>query len=99
MSGVAKDDLPETPLAWADYTSAFGNRRGLSGATVFVPKTHPDFPPTWLTRYYGPLCVGWPGVTGRAFQPGEKIELRYRVWIHDGAVTVPQIEKAYEKFQ
>jgi len=98
-SGVAKDDLPETPLAWADYTSAFDNRRGLSGATVFVPKTHPDFPPTWLTRYYGPLCIGWPGVAGRTFQPGEKIELRYRLWIHDDAVTVPQIEKAYENFR
>jgi hypothetical protein len=69
-----------------------------SGAVIFIPRTHPDFPPTWLTRYYGPLCVGWPGVEGRTFQPGEKIELRYRIWIHDGAVTVPQIEKAYEEY-
>ena len=69
-----------------------------SGAAIFVHKTHPDFPPTWLTRYYGPLCVGWPGVKGRTFQPGEEIKLRYRVWIHDGEVTVPQIEKAYEEY-
>jgi hypothetical protein len=100
-SGIAQGDLPETPLAWADYTSFFGDRsaeeKRLSGATIFIPKTHPDFPPTWLTRYYGPLCVGWPGVKGRTFQPGEKIELCYRIWIHDGAVTVPQIEKAYSE--
>ena len=69
-----------------------------SGAAIFIPKDHPDFPPTWLTRYYGPLCVGWPGVKGRTFQPGEKFELRYRVWIHDGAVTVPQIEEAYNEY-
>ena len=69
-----------------------------SGAAIFIPKTHPDFPPTWLTRYYGAMCVGWPGVKGQTFQPGEKIELRYRIWIHDGAVTVPQIEKAYEEY-
>ena len=69
-----------------------------SGATIFIPKTHPDFPPTWLTRHYGPLCVGWPGVVGKKFQPGEKIELRYRMWIHEGAVTVPQIEKAYKEY-
>jgi hypothetical protein len=156
-TGIAKADLPETPLPWADYTSLFfresGGRRfevavnappkeGVltsttttngayiltldgqriagtvtqdgkpvegavvsfvpkdkqSGATIFIPKTHPDFPPTWLTRYYGPLCVGWPGVKGKTFQPGEKIALRYRVWIHEGAVTVPQIEKAYGEY-
>ena len=69
-----------------------------SGAVIFIPKEHPDFPPTWLTRYYGPLCVGWPGAKVRTFQPGETLELRYRIWIHDGAVTVPQIEEAYEEY-
>ena len=98
-TGIAPGDLPETPLAWADYTSLFDSRKEPSGATIFIPKSHPNFPPTWLTRYYGPLCVGWPGVDGRTFQPGEKIELRYRVWIHDGAVTVPQIEKAYNEYR
>ena len=107
-SGIAEGDLPDTPLAWAGYTSAFGDQppdgekqlsgAQLSGAVIFIPKTHPDFPPSWLTRYYGPLCVGWPGVDGRTFQPGEEIKLRYRMWIHDGAVTVPQIEKAYEMY-
>ena len=126
-TGIAEGDLPETPLAWAGYTSNFthmitlktpmpGPEQGAtkptmtattftfiprdqpSGAAIFVPKTHPDFPPTWLTRYYGPLCVGWPGVKGQTFQPGEEIKLRYRVWIHEGEVTVPQIEKAYEEY-
>lgn len=100
--GVAKDDLPDTPLIWADYTSQFemnadGKPTGKrSGAAIFVPKTHPDFPPTWLTRYYGPLCIGWPGVHERKFQPGEKIEFSYRIWVHDKAVDVEQLEKAYE---
>jgi hypothetical protein len=97
-SGIADKDLPETPLAWADYTSVFSDEKRPSGAAIFIPKTHPDFPPTWLTRYYGPLCVGYPGVKGRTFQPNEKIELRYRIWIHDGTVTVPQIEKAYNEY-
>ena len=120
-TGIADGDLPETPLAWAGYTSNFPRishdavitlggepvegavvtftpKDQPSGAVIFIPKTHPDFPPTWLTRYYGPLCVGWPGVKGRTFQPGEEIKLRYRIWIHDGAVTVPQIEKAYEEY-
>lgn len=102
--GVAKDDLPETPLPWADYTSMFqrdaddkptGKR---SGAAVFVPKSHPDYPPTWLTRYYGPLCVGWPGIEEKTFQPGEKIRLSYRIWIHDRPVDVETLEKAYSDY-
>jgi hypothetical protein len=98
-NGVAEGDLPETPLAWADYTSKFDGRETLSGAAIFVPKSHPDYPPTWLTRYYGPLCLGWPGVKARQFQPDEEIRLNYRIWIHDGQVTVKQIEKAYEEYK
>jgi hypothetical protein len=98
-TGITDKDLPETPLAWVDYTSNFDEEKRPTGATVFIPKTHPDFPPTWLTRYYGPLCVGYPGVKGKTFQPDEKIELRYRIWIHEGAVTVPQIEKAYNEYK
>jgi hypothetical protein len=97
-SGVAEKDLPETPLEWADYTSKFDGREIPSGAAIFVPKTHPDFPPTWLTRYYGPLCVGWPGVKDRLFQPGEEIRLQYRIWIHEGSVTVTQLEKVYNLY-
>jgi hypothetical protein len=97
-NGVAEKDLPETPLAWADYTSRFDGRETPSGAAIFVPESHPDFPPTWLTRYYGPLCVGWPGVKDRLFQPGEEIRLCYRIWIHENTVTVPQLEKAYKLY-
>ncbi len=95
--GVAEGDLPETPLPWADLTSRFGTDEHRSGAAIFIPPSHPDFPPTWLTRYYGPLCVGWPGVQGRTFQPKEKIRLSYRLWIHESEVHVEQIRKAYEK--
>ncbi len=102
--GVAKEDLPDIPLVWADYTSRFEKddqgkltpRR--TGAAVFVPKTHPDFPPTWLIRYYGPLCVGWPGVKERKFEPGETIRLSYRIWIHDAPVDVETLQKAYQEY-
>ena len=97
-SGPATTDLPDTPLAWADYTSRFGNDDKRSGVAVFIPKTHPDYPPSWLTRYYGPLCTGWPGIKGKTFQPGEEIKLNYRFWIHDGPVDVKQIEKAYSEY-
>ncbi|MDR0871340.1 MAG: PmoA family protein [Planctomycetaceae bacterium] len=97
-SGVAEKDLPEMPLAWADYTSHFGGRKEPGGAALFVSKDHPDYPPTWLTRYYGPLCIGYPGVKDKTFLPGEEIKLRYRIWIHGGAVSKEQIENAYQEY-
>ena len=66
-SGPAKDDLPDTPLAWADFTSQFAGAAASSGGAIFVDPGHPDYPPTWLTRHYGPLCVGWPGVRAKTF--------------------------------
>jgi hypothetical protein len=98
-AGVAKDDLPDTPLEWADLTSTFPGATEPSGAAVFIPPDHPDFPPTWLTRHYGPLCVGWPGVKGRTFQPGKPICLSYRIWIHNSAAGPAELKRAYEAYK
>jgi len=97
-SGPTKDDLPDTPLAWADFTSNFGETAGRSGAAVFVDPHHPNYPPTWLTRHYGPLCVGWPGVKAQTFEPGKPIRLQYRVWIHKTAVETAEIQAAYDAY-
>ncbi|MDO5565891.1 MAG: PmoA family protein [Planctomycetia bacterium] len=86
-------DLLETPLPWADFTSRFAGDLSQSGATIIVPKTHPDYPPTWMTRYYGAMCVGWPGIKDKTFAPGKEFRLAYRLWIHEGPVTQKQIEK------
>jgi hypothetical protein len=90
--GLSSEDLLETRLPWADLTSRFGEGDSESGATIFTRPDHPDFPPTWLTRHYGPLCVGWPGVEPRTLLPGQTTRLPYRVWIHRGAVTVQTVE-------
>lgn len=97
-SGPTTADLPNTPLAWADFTSQFGDGDQRSGAAIFVPRDHPDYPPTWLTRHYGPLCVGWPGVKAKTFPPGEPIRLHYRIWIHADAPETAEIGRAYEAY-
>ena len=96
--GPAKQDLPDTPLAWADLSARFKGAASTSGAAIFVPRDHPDYPPTWLTRHYGPLCVGWPGVKGRTFEPGKPIHLSYRIWIHRSTVGVEQLRQAYDAY-
>jgi hypothetical protein len=95
--GSAAADLPDTPLPWADLSAKF-NAKSPSGAAIFVPREHPDYPPTWLTRHYGAQCVGWPGVQGKTFEAGKPIHLQYRLWIHDSAVNVKQLEQAYEAY-
>ncbi|MBI2480756.1 MAG: PmoA family protein [Planctomycetia bacterium] len=97
-SGRTEQDLPDTPLAWADLTAKFGGADTASGAALLVHPSHPNFPPTWLTRHYGPLCVGWPGIEPRTFPPGQPIHLDYRVWIHKSAVDLSRLSEAYEGY-
>ncbi len=97
--GVAKDDMPEKNLRWADYASRFGAPNDeLSGAAIFLAPSFPDFPPTWLTRYYGPLCTGFPGVETQKFEPNKPIVMRARIWIHKGLVPLETLQKAYERW-
>lgn len=93
--GPTTEDLPDTPLTWADFTTQYPNAPTTSGAAVFVHPSHPDYPPTWLTRYYGPLCVGWPGIMAKTFEPGQPIRLNYRIWIHKTAVKIEEMKQAY----
>jgi hypothetical protein len=97
-SGPTTDDLPDTPLAWADFTSRFGQQQHRSGAAIFVSPRHPDCPPTWLTRYYGAQCVGWPGVHARAFEAGVPFGLDYRLWIHRQAAEFKSLQDAYATY-
>lgn len=96
--GVAKEDLPDTQLAWADFTSCFTDPDQKSGAAVFIPKTHPDYPPSWLTRHYGPLCIGWPGVEDRTFQADETFTIEYRIWIHKDEVSPERLREVYQEY-
>ena len=98
QEGVTDGDLPESPQPWADYTSKLGGHETPSGASVFIAADHPDYPPTWLLRHYGPLCVGWPGVTAQTFEPAKPIRLNYRIWIHKSAVAAEEIQRAYDGY-
>lgn len=97
-NGRTLEDLSNTRLPWADLTYPFTGNAAPSGASLFVDPGHPDYPPTWHTRHYGPLCIGWPGVQGKTFQPGNPIRLKYRVWIHKNALDNRQLQRAYQGY-
>ncbi len=97
--GNGTTDLYMTPLPWADLARQFVGRSGLSGAAIFVGPDHPDYPPTWLTRHYGVLCLGWPGVQSKVFPAGEPFRCRYRVWIHRGVLSQAVLESEYASYR
>ena len=97
--GQGEKDLLVTRLPWADFSARFGGRTEVSGAAIMVAPDHPDFPPEWMTRHYGLLCVGWPGVQAKTFQPDESTRCRYRVWIHRGAGTVENVRQAFHAYE
>jgi hypothetical protein len=97
--GHGTKDLTVTRLPWADLSAHFEGRKEASGAAILIAPDHPDFPPEWLTRHYGVLCVGWPGVEAKTFQPGETIHCRYRVWIHRGAASREVLAQEYRAYE
>jgi hypothetical protein len=96
--GNGKEDLAMTLLKWADLSARFGGAAQPSGAAIFVGPDHPDYPPTWLTRHYGVLCVGWPGVEPKTFPADQPIRCRYRIWIHRSAPDQATLQKAYDAY-
>jgi hypothetical protein len=99
-TGRTTDDLLMTKLPWADFSGDFTkDREDLSGAAIFVHPQHPNYPPTWMTRHYGLLAVGWPGVTPRTLPPAQPVTCRYRLWIHRGSPKVNEIQNAYDAYR
>lgn len=96
--GVTSKDLPITHLPWADLTSQFTNAPGKSGAAIFIDPSHPDFPPEWLTRHYGVLCVGWPGVKEQTLPVGKTVRCRYRLLIHRDVLTSTKLQQIYDSY-
>ncbi len=94
----AEPDLVNERLPWADLTSQFPAAPQRSGAAVFVHPQHPDYPPTWLTRTYGALCVGWPGVKTITIAPGKSIKLDYRIWVHAQELASDAIDLQYRAY-
>ena len=91
---LAAGDVVNQPLPWADLTDDFSESRQPSGAAVLIHPRHPDYPPTWLTRCYGPLCVGWPGDRATTLKAGVPVTLRYRVLVHRGILDGEELSEA-----
>jgi hypothetical protein len=97
--GAIPRDLAMTNLPWADLTRRWAGQALTSGVAILVHPSHPDFPPQWLTRHYGVLCLGWPGVKPKTLQPGQPVRCRYRLWIHRGQPSVAELQQAFALYR
>ena len=98
--GRAKEDLVVKKLPWADLSGDLSGKPDvLSGAALFAHPTNRDFPPEWMTREYGMLAAGWPGVNPQTIAKNESVTLRYRLWIHRGNPEAADIQKAFETYR
>ncbi|MDQ3439486.1 MAG: PmoA family protein [Planctomycetota bacterium] len=99
-NGRAKKDLVVAKLPWADLSGDLGGKPdALTGAALFAHPTNRDFPPEWMTRGYGMLAAGWPGVKPQTIGKDESVTLQYRLWIHRGNPEAADIQKAFETYR
>lgn len=97
------NDLLTVHAKWGDWSGIFNMPDGKpagqrSGASVFVDPSHPEYPPEWLTRYYGVLNVSYPDLKMIDIPKDRPLRLKYRVWIHRGDVKTGRAEDQYRAY-
>lgn len=88
---------------WIDWTGVFVGPDGdrldhPSGAALMVHPSHPDYPPEWITRYYGPINVAYPGLDMLDLPEGRPLHLRYRLWVHRGRAAEGRVSEQYAAY-
>lgn len=86
-------------MAWADYTAAFNGGHGTSGVALLQHKDNPMYPQEW--REYPDLNFFQPIYPGGQLVPMTKglgITLRYRLWIHPGALSEEDLANAWSTY-
>ena len=95
--GVKKDDLLEAKLLWADLSADFAGPGMMSGITL-VPELSPDSPHTWMTRHYGLLAVGWPGVNAKTFPANRPFTHRATLYIHRHNPEAHELQRVHSDY-
>lgn len=69
-----------------------------SGTDIFIPPSHPDHLPSWLTRYYGCFYVGWPSEEARTLLPGQQVTFSYGMLSHHRRLSNEELTQAYTEY-
>ncbi len=91
-------DSDRLPFRWADYSATFQGADAVSGVAMFPHPDHPDYAPSWQLRPYGILSISWPGSSPFVIEPGQTIDLSYRMWIHRGDAEAGDVPEAWSRY-
>ena len=97
--GRVEQDILRENWAWVDQSAKYRDSDQISGVTVFQHKDNPNYPADWILRHYGFTGVSWPGLNEVTFEPGVPVNLKFRIWIHNGDVKEGKVAEAYEAFE
>lgn len=92
-------DVIEPASPWAARSSRPAEGKTPSGVAVFQHPKNPDFPArSWALRHYGFLGAAWPGESKHAIEPGDSLELRYRLFVFRGTPRQAGVEARFQQF-
>ncbi len=94
-----EEDSDLKKLPWADQSAIFGNTDYFAGASIFQKNMNEDFPAGWCLRHYGFLGVAWPGIERYTLNPGDSINLNFRILIHQGTAVEGKVKEHYEVYE
>jgi hypothetical protein len=97
--GQQAGDTLELESPWADVSSRIRPGGPSSGVTVFQHPSNPGFPhPGWIFRAYGFLGASWPHLDPYTIEPGENVELRYRLLVHRGTGREAGVDRLFDEY-
>ena len=98
-SGGALDkDVNRERFLWSDLSGRFDNSPGFSGVAIFDHPENPSHPTGWSNRFYGILGPSFTGIEPVTIQPEKPLQVRYRLWIHEGDAESGAVARAYEAY-
>lgn len=87
----------EKPARWVDYSGNMpGNKP--AGITLLDHPQNPNHPPVFHVRNDGWMGASFNFAAPYTIKPGEPLNLRYALWIHDGAPTPAAIDQQFAEF-
>ncbi len=99
-AGKVRHDVLRLKSPWVDLS--FPKKKGedeMSGLAIFQHPSNPGYPhPGWILRHYGFLGQSWPCDQSHALQPGERVELRYRILVHRGDGDSANVSEVFQKY-
>jgi hypothetical protein len=95
--GVNEKEVLWKRARWVDYSGAVSNS-AIEGITLMDHSANPNHP-----TYFHVRNDGWMGTSltydaPRRLGPGEKLKLRYGLYVHSGRPAVEAIERRWEAF-